>query len=175
MSQSKYEWFGAFRYVKPEMFEQWLEGLARNGWAPSRVGQWSSILMRITKSKTKNYRYFFDAQMKKRPDYVPAHEEFGWEYLGQMASSHLWRKAYRADEPRPEAFSDHKSQKDREMRFIAAVIISGSIFFVAGLFMLGFGLLSNLPRSEAVQLVVAGSMSGLAAVAHAYIVFKILK
>ena len=139
--KAKTFWLTAFRYVEPAEYEQWFEQLAAKGWHPVRVGQWSSIAMRFSQSEPKKYRYVVDMQPFPKKEYKRIYEEFGWEFIGQMASMMVWRREY-ADE-RPESFSDAVSRKARNKRFIGAVAVSFILFLLGSLLSLGAFLFTN--------------------------------
>lgn len=134
MKQLKTFWLTPFTHVVPADYEDWFEKLAKEGWHPVKVGQWSSIAMRFAKAEPKTYRYVADMQALPKKDYRPTWEEFGWEYVGQMASMHVWRKQY--TDVRPESFTDSASRQDRNRRFIFAVSVSFVLFLAAAI---GFG------------------------------------
>ncbi len=128
MSDRKYVLFSAFRYLLPSDYEKWLERMAEEGWHINRFRQWSSLFMVFRKGAPKRYRFVYDPQVSPRKEYIPTYEQFGWEYLGRMASAHFWRMEYEGE--RPEAFSDHESIVKRNRRTTAAVSVSFIIFFV---------------------------------------------
>lgn len=156
MKPGKTFFFSAFKYVVPEDYERWFEDLAAAGWHPVKIGQWSSLAMRFEKSEPLKYRYVLDMQSAPSKDYRRLYEEFGWEYVGQMASAHVWRKAYTAS--RPESFSDRPSREARDRRFIAAAAVSFSIFSLGALALAGGAFSSDLPVSDRLQLGVAAGL-----------------
>ncbi len=131
MTEKALYWLTPFRYVVPADYENWFEEKAAAGWHPVKVGQWSSIAMRFTKSTPKRYRYVVDMQAVPRKDYRRTYEEFGWEFVGQMASAMVWRREY--DGERPESFSDAQSRRGRNKRFFWAVSVSGFLFAAGAL------------------------------------------
>ncbi len=133
--KTKTFWLTAFRYVEPAEYEQWFEQLAAKGWHPVKVGQWSSIAMRFSQSEPKKYRYVVDMQAFPKKEYKRMYEEFGWEFVGQMASMMVWRREY--ENERPESFSDAPSRKARNKRFIGAVAVSFILFLAGALISLG--------------------------------------
>ena len=135
MKNRKVFWCSAFRYVVPADYESWFEELAAEGWHPVKVGQWSSIAMRFAKGETKKYRYVVDMQPFPKKEYRQTYEDFGWEFVGQMASAMVWRREY--ENVRPESFSDVQSRRGRGRRFIGAASVSFFIFLLGGI---GFGL-----------------------------------
>jgi hypothetical protein len=135
MKDKKVVWFSAFRYVVPADYESWLEKMAAEGWHINHFRQWSSIYMTFTRGKPKKYRFVYDPQVSPRKDYIATYEQFGWEYLGRMASAHFWRMEYTGE--RPEAFSDKDSKVARNRRTLSAGSVSFFIFLLADLFLTG--------------------------------------
>lgn len=157
MKDKKIVWFSAFRHVVPADYENWLEKMAAEGWQTGRFRQWSSIYLTFTKGEPKKYRFVYDPQVSPRKDYVTTYEQFGWEYLGRMASAHFWRMEY--SNKRPEAFSDTTSIVQRNRRTISAVSV-GFFIFIA-LEILYAVLLTvfrdSLSASDRTQLIIAGA------------------
>lgn len=139
--KTKTFWFTAFRYVEPAEYELWFEQLAAKGWHPVKVGQWSSLAMRFSQGEPKKYRYVVDMQAFPKKDYMQMYEEFGWEFVGQMASMMVWRREYETE--RPESFSDAPSRIDRNKRFIGAASVSFIMFLVGALASLGAFIFTN--------------------------------
>lgn len=135
MNNKKIEWCSAFRYVVPTDYEHWFEELAVAGWHPVKVGQWSSIAMRFAKGEPKKYRYVVDMQPFPRKEYRQTYKDFGWEFVGQMASAMVWRREY--ENERPESFSDSQSRRDRGRRFVGAAFVSFFLFLLGAI---GFGI-----------------------------------
>jgi hypothetical protein len=79
--------------------------------------------------KPKKYRFVYDPQVSPRKEYIATYEQFGWEYLGRMASAHFWRMEYEGE--RPQAFSDQEGLVDRNRRNLIAVSVSFFIFLAA--------------------------------------------
>jgi hypothetical protein len=161
MTDSKIVLFSAFRYLLPSDYENWLERMAEEGWHINRFRQWSSIIMTFKKGPPKRYRFVYDAQVSPRKEYIPTYQQFGWEYLGRMASAHFWRMEYEGQ--RPEAFSDHESIVKRNRSTIAAVSVSFIIFCVTvltiGIFLLF--LADTLSSPNRTQLVIAEGFFGM--------------
>ncbi len=162
MKNRKVFFCSALRYVVPADYECWFEELAAAGWHPVKVGQWSSIAMRFEKSEPGKYRYVVDMQSAPKKDYKQTYEEFGWEYIGQMASAHVWRKKY-TDE-RPESFSDAPSREARNKRFIAAISVSFIIFFLGALAFAAGALFSDIASSDRLQFGIAAALFSLFAI-----------
>jgi hypothetical protein len=161
MSDRKIVLFSAFRNLLPSDYEEWLERLAKEGWHINRFRQWSSIFMIFEKGAPIQYRFVYDPQVSPRKDYLPTDKQFGWEYLGRMASAHIWRMEYEGE--RPEAFSDHKSIAKRNRRTIAAVSVSFTIFLVTEL-SIGTVLLlfpDSLSNADRTQIVIAEGFFGV--------------
>ncbi len=126
MKDTKTVWFSAFKRFIPADYENWLEEMALQGWNIERIGQWSSICMVFNRTGPKRYRYVYDIQTNPKKDYRAMYEQFGWEFVGVMASCFIWRKEY-TDE-RPEAFSDRQSIEERNRRVAGAAAVSFTIF-----------------------------------------------
>ncbi len=133
--KTKTYWLSAFHFVVPADYEQWFEQLAAQGWHPVKVGQWNSIAMRFREGEPKKYRYVADMQPFPKKEYRQMYEEFGWEFVGQMASMMVWRREYTGE--RPESFSDASSRQDRNKRFIGAASVAFFMFLVCALASLG--------------------------------------
>ena len=165
MTDKKIVLFPAFRKLIPSDFEIWLESMAAKGWHLSRFRQWSSVIMIFTKGEPKKYRFVYDLQVSPRQDYFSTYEEFGWDYLGRMASAHIWRMQY--EKERPEAFSDNESLVKRSQRSIAAVSVSFFIFLitviVVGLLLLFSG--DTLSETNRTHVIIAESVFGLVTIA----------
>jgi hypothetical protein len=167
----KHEWFVTFRHVNPADLEEWFEAQAREGWAPEKVGQWSSLRMALTQGKRSRFRYAADMQVRPRKDYRALWEDAGWEYVGRMASLMLWRKRYRGK--RPEAFTDAASVEGRSHRFVWAVVVSALVFAAGGaalLFAWGF---ANLSTADSRQVFAAGILFSVAAAVLAVVAVHI--
>ncbi len=175
MSDRKCVLFSAFRYLLPSDYENWLERMATEGWHINHFRQWSSIFMVFRKGKPKRYRFVYDPQVSPRKEYIPTYEQFGWEYLGRMASAHFWRMEYEGE--RPEAFSDHESIVKRNRRTIAAVSVSFIIFLMAvlaiGMVLLFFA--DSLSNTDRTQLVIAEGFFGVIVIALGVIMLFLRK
>ena len=155
MKDKKVVWFSAFRHVIPADYENWLEQMAAEGWHVGHLRQWSSMYMTFTRDEPKKYRFVYDPQVSPRKDYIPTYEQFGWEYLGRMASAHFWRKEY--DGERPEAFSDKDSKTARNRRNLRAISVSFFIFLALEVFFTGMLTFyrNSLSTSDKKQLIIA--------------------
>jgi len=165
MTGKKTVMFPAFRRVVPSDFENWLEQMASEGWHVNNIRQWSSIVMTFRKGEPKKYRFVYDPQVSPRKEYIATYEQFGWEYLGRMASAHIWRMEY--DDKRPEAFSDHASNVKRNRSNFVAVSVSFIIFLVTvlviGILLLFFT--DSLSEMDRLQVIIAdGVFSAIAIV-----------
>lgn len=173
MKNKKVFFCSAFKYVVPADYEHWFEELAVTGWHPVKIDQWSSIVMRFEKSEPKKYRYVIDLQPMLKKDYKQTYEEFGWEYVGQMASTHIWRKKY-TDE-RPESFSDVSSREARNKRFIIAISISFTIFLFGAIAFAVGAIFSNLASSDRLQFGIAAMLFFLTAMLLVFVMGKVRK
>lgn len=126
MKDKKRIWLSAFRHVVPAGYEKWFEDLEARGWHVDKIGQWSSILMTFRRAEPRQYRYVVDMQFSHRRGYIAMYEQFGWEFVGQMASSYVWRREY--TDKRPESFSDMDNIERRNKRFAFAVLINLILF-----------------------------------------------
>lgn len=173
MKNRKTFFFSAFKYVIPTDYERWFEELAAMGWHPVKVGQWSSIAMRFEKSEPRKYRYVVDAQPAPKKDYKQTYEEFGWEYVGQMASMHVWRAEY--SDVRPESFSDAPSREERNKRFYSAISVAFTIFLVGALAFAAGALFSNLTSSDRLQFGLAAGLFSLITILLGVVMRKVKK
>lgn len=175
MKTKKTVWFSAFKYVIPAEFEFWLEKLASQGWNIDRIGQWSSIRLQFTKTSPKKYRYVYDIQTNPKNDYQATYEQFGWEFVGVMASCHLWRMEYSGE--RPEAFSDQKSIVYRNNQVVRAVSVSMFLFLAAFIITAVSLLLSyqSMAASDIIQLIIFMLFSGGIAIYLSWVMRKIYK
>ncbi len=165
MNDKKIVLFSAFRHLIPSDFESWLELMAAKGWHIDSIRQWSSILMTFKRGESKKCRFVYDPQVSPRKEYIATYEQFGWEYLGRMASAHIWRMEYEGE--RPEAFSDHESLIKRNRRNITAASVSFTIFLittlVVGILLLFFT--DSLSETDRIQVVIAEGFFGLITIA----------
>ena len=123
MKNTKTVWFSAYRWVVPADYEAWLETLAKQGWNLQRIRQWDSIRMTFHKTEPKQYRYVFDLNAFPKKDYKATYQQFGWEFMGQMAScSCLF--------PDPLAWTDWCSRRNGRTRRLSA--IQGPLWVSAG-------------------------------------------
>ena len=160
MSDKKMVLFSVFRHVVPSDYEAWLEQMAAEGWHINRIGQWSSVFMTFLRDNPKQYRFVYDPQASPRKDYIPTYEQFGWEYLGCMASAHIWRMEYEGE--RPQAFSDQEGLVDRNRRNMIALSVSMVLFLVT-VIVLGLSLRfasDSLSIGDRNQLVIAAIFFG---------------
>jgi len=162
MKDKKTYWLTPFKYVIPADYENWFEKLAFEGWHPVRIGQWSSIAMRFAKGAPKKYRYVVDMQPALKKDYMRTYEEFGWEFMGQMASALVWRREY--DGERPESFSDSASRRGRNKRFFWAVSASFFIFALGALTAAGAAVFAPLEPGRRLEIILEAAFCALAAV-----------
>jgi hypothetical protein len=165
----------AFRNLLPSDFENWLERMAAEGWHIGGIRQWSSIAMTFRRGEPKKYRFVYDPQVSPRKEYIATYEQFGWAYLGRMASAHIWRMEYEGE--RPEAFSDHESIVKRNRRTIAAVSVSFALFLVTvsvvGILLLFFA--DSLSETDRMQVVIAEGLFGVITIALGAVMVFLLK
>ena len=161
MKNSKTVLFSAFRYLLPSAYENWLERMAEEGWYIDHFRQWSSVIMTLRRGEPKKYRFVYDPQVSPRKEYISTYEQFGWEYLGRMASAHMWRMEYNGE--RPQAFSDQESLVKRNKRTIAAVSVSFTIFLVTVLVVGAMLLVYNnsLSAADRTQIIIAEGLFGV--------------
>jgi cation transport ATPase len=173
MSKTRTEWFSTFRYMVPADYENWMEKLAADGWNIDKIGQWSSIRMVFKKTDPKQYRYIFDIHTSAKRDYLETYRQFGWEFVGQMASCFIWRKEYTAI--RPESFTDLESIEKRNRNVMNAVMVSFILFTVITLVMIAATLLSSSSMSseETLQMVLFTACAALFSTYLGWVVWKI--
>lgn len=131
--------------------------------------------MTFQRGKPKKYRFVYDPQVAPRPEYIATYEQFGWEYLGRMASAHFWRMEYEGK--RPQAFSDLEGLVDRNRRNAIAVSVSFFIF-LAGVtaITLALGFASDsLSAGDRIQLIIADMFFGMITLALGYIMYLMWK
>lgn len=160
MITKKVVWLSAFKHVIPADYENWLEEMASQGWNIDRIGQWSSVRMVFTKTTPRKYRYVYDIQQNPKKDYQATYEQFGWEFVGIMASCFMWRKEYSGE--RPEAFSDLQSIENRNKSVARAVSVSLILFISAFMItLIALGLTyRSLAVGDSIQLILFLLFSG---------------
>jgi hypothetical protein len=175
MSDRKIVVFSVFRHVIPSDYENWLEWMAGEGWHIHHFRQWNSIFMTFQRGKPTKYRFVYDPQVSPRKEYIATYEQFGWEYLGRMASAHFWRMEY--EDERPQAFSDTEGLVDRNRRNLIAVSVSFFIFLAAVIAIgLALGFASDsLSAGDRTQLISAIIFFGTISLALGYIIFLMWK
>ncbi|MFA5375566.1 MAG: DUF2812 domain-containing protein [Dehalococcoidia bacterium] len=134
MKDKKTVLFSAFRggNVVPANFENWFERMAAEGWHVDRIRQWNSLWMTFKKGEPRKYRFVCDMQFSERKEYRATYEQFGWQFLGRMASFRVWRMEYQGQ--RPEAFTDKESVVARNRRTVQAVSVSFTLFLIMSIF-----------------------------------------
>jgi hypothetical protein len=139
--------------------------MAAKGWHIDSIRQWSSMLMTFRRGESKKYCFVYDPQVSPREEYIATYEQFGWEYLGRMASAHIWRMEY--ENERPEAFSDQESLKKRNRRNIAAARVSFMIFLfttlAVGIILPFFA--DSLSNTDRIQVIVVEVFFGVITIA----------
>jgi len=131
--------------------------------------------MTFQRGKPKKYRFIYDPQVSPRKEYIATYEQFGWEYLGRMASAHIWRMEYEGE--RPQAFSDREGLVDRNRRNLIAVSVSFFIFLAAVIAIsLALALASDsLTAGDRTQMIIAAIFFGMIALALGNIMFLMWK
>jgi len=173
MSDRKIVLFSAFRHLIPSDYEDWLEQMAAKGWHINQIGQWSSVTMTFQRGLPKKVRFVYDPQVSPSKDYIPTYEQFGWEYLGCVASAHIWRMEYEG--VRPQAFSDQEGLADRNLRNLKAASISLFIF-LAGIIAIGLSLRfasTSLSAGDKSQLVAAAIFFGVINLVLGYLILQL--
>lgn len=175
MKNKKSVWFSAFTHVVPSEYEAWMEEKEAQGWHLNKIGQWSSIRMVFHRSEPHRYRYVFDMQPFPKKDYIETYEQFGWEFIGQMASAFIWRKKYTNE--RPEAFTDAESLEKRGRRTAGAASVSMIMFWIAAIVttIVLAVLYDQMPPEDRVQLIVLDVFVGTLAILMSIVVFTIYK
>lgn len=174
MKEIQRVWLSAFRYVVPADYERWFEEHEARGWHIDKIGQWSSMLMTFHRAPPRQYRYVVDMQFSKRKDYIAMYEQFGWEYVGQMASSYVWRREYAGE--RPESFTDKENIERRNKRFALAVLINLILFSLITLaIMIGFTVtFAETDGGQKAQFILGFALCGLFTGYLTYVWRKIL-
>ncbi|MEX2160426.1 MAG: DUF2812 domain-containing protein [Anaerolineales bacterium] len=175
MTERKIVLFSVCRHLLPSDYENWLEQMAAEGWHINHFRQWNSMVMAFQRGKPKKYRFVYDPQVSPRKEYIATYEQFGWEYLGRMASAHFWRMEYEGE--RPQAFSDQEGLVDRNRRNLTAVSVSFFIFFLAVIAIglaLGFAA-DSLSAGDRIQLIIAAIFFGIISLALGYIMLLMRK
>ena len=173
MTDKNVQWLTPFRYVVPADYENWFEEKAAAGWHPVRIGQWSSIAMRFAKGEPKKYRYVVDMQPVPKKDYIRTYQEFGWEFVGQMASAMVWRREY--DGERPESFSDAQSRRGRNKRFIGAASVSFIMFTLGALAAAGTAVFAPLDAERRLELILMTVFCALLAAGIGFVMLRMRK
>lgn len=175
MKNKKPVWFTYFSNVVPAEYEKWMEDMEAQGWHIRKIGQWSSLRMVFYKERPRKYRYVFDLQPFPKKDYKDTYRQFGWEFVGQMASAFIWRREYEGE--RPEAFTDSESLEKRSTRTAGAASVSMTMFWTAAaaiaiLLVTQYG---NMSASTSLQLIIADIFFGVLAILMTLAVWKIYK
>lgn len=163
MTTTRAFWFIPFRHVAADDLERWFESMADKGWVPTRLGQWSSLRMRLAQGQPKTCRYVIDMQPFPRAEYFTTFRDSGWEHAGQMASMHVWRREYSGH--RPEAFSDTESRQRRSQRLALAVTPSAAIMLVMAIALAVAALAADTDDGTRLQLWIAASLGFVLATA----------
>jgi len=173
MKDKKIVVFPVWRHVVPADLEEWLEGMAAEGWHMDRFRQWNSLWMRFKKGEPKKYRFVCDLQFKEREDYRSTYEQFGWKFLGRMSSVRVWRMEYK--DKRPEAFSDRESVVARNRRNVRAISVSFTLFLIMCIFYIVW--LTCFPDSlssgDRTQVIAATAVFGVCAILLGFVMLYI--
>ncbi len=162
-TSAKSAWLAPFLHPTPERLERWLEAQAAQGWQPTDLGDLSAIRLHLAKSKSAQLRYVVDPQQHPDDDYRATYEDAGWEYVGELTSLQIWRRAYLGE--RPEAFTDRASRAARDRRLawvtgiVGALALLGMVIRVA-LGVAGIGASSEDWILEAGVLALIGAAPG---------------
>jgi len=175
MKNTKTVWLSGFTNVVPADYENWIEKLALQGWNVDHIGQWSSVVMTFRRSEPHKYRYIYDLQAFPKKEYKATYEQFGWEFVGQMASGFIWRKLY--TDKRPESFTSLESLEKRSKQVVSAVAVSFIIFLIVSMvliisFIVTF---SNLTTGGILQFILGISLSFAFTIYLGYVMRKIYK
>ncbi len=175
MNNKKTVWFSAFKNVVPADYEKQLEDYALQGWQVDKIGQWSSVFMVLKRGEPKKYRFVYDMQTIPIKDYRSTYEQFGWEFVGQMASAFIWRKEYTQE--KPESFSDKESLEKRNRRVIVAASVSFFMFLLTAIivtvcFVVNF---RHLVPSDIFQFILGMGLSFVFTIYMGYVMIKINK
>lgn len=105
--------------VLPQDYEKWVEDYEAKGWHLEKVSMFG-IIHKFVKGEPKKFRYCYDCQNKRQPEYEKIFSDLGWELVFYSCGSYIWRKEY-TDE-RPEAFTDNDSLISRNSKLIGVYI-----------------------------------------------------
>ena len=131
--------------------------------------------MVLQKGRPRKYRYVFDMQPFPKKDYKQTYEQFGWEFVGQMASAMIWRREYEGE--RPEAFTDSESLERRGTRTAGAASVSMIMFWIAAIVIAVVLLLlyNEMPWEHSLELIILDVFMGTLAILMTVVVRKIYK
>ncbi|MEI6100207.1 MAG: DUF2812 domain-containing protein, partial [Eubacteriales bacterium] len=107
--------------------------------------------------------------------YQQTYEQFGWEFVGQMASAFIWRREYEGE--RPEAFTDSESLEKRTTRTAGAASVSMILFWVVAVVIACILMVQydKMPRGDSLQLIILDCFIGALAILMSFVVRKIYK
>jgi hypothetical protein len=167
--------FPVWRHVVPADLEDWLERMAAEGWHMDRFRQWNSLWMTFRRGEPRKYRFVCDLQFSERKDYRSTYEQFGWQFLGRMASVRVWRMEY--TDKRPEAFSDRDSVVARNRRNIRAISVSFTLFLVMAVFYAVWFIFfpDTLSESDRTQVIAAEAVFLVCAILLGFVMLYIWK
>jgi hypothetical protein len=173
MSTSPDFWLMPYRHVAPSDLEAWLEQKSQEGLRPDKLGQSSSLRMRLRRVEPATFRYVIDLQAAPRQDYFDTYRDAGWEHVGQMSSMHVWRQPYSG--ARPDAFTDAESLRARTRSVAVAVEASAALMVGAAVTLVLAALFAGQDAGDNVQLWVAGTLLGAAGLAIGFATVSILR
>ena len=110
-----------YRYLVLADYEAYLERMAAKGWHVDKVRQRDALALIFTKGEPRKYRYVFDFNPLAKPDYKPTFEEFGWTYMGTLASCRAWRKEYTGERPQIHTDRESLQRRNKSVRNVVAV------------------------------------------------------
>ncbi len=121
----------------PERVENWLEEMAREGWALFQV-DFASLRFRFTRGEAGRIRYCADYQEKADDNYIKLLKDDGWELVWTGTFGwYIWRKPYSGE--RPSLYTDratiiHKNKRSLGVTisilfFLMASILSSVLLF----------------------------------------------
>lgn len=169
------KYFTTYRNVVPSDYEKWLEDLAAEGWHPTKIRHFSSIVMKFEKSEPRQYKYSVELLGKLSKDRIKTYEDFGWEYVGRMSSIFVWRKQY--SDKKPEMFTESTDIRKRSSRFVIAISFTFALFliaFIATLVIAALMLIGKI-QSDWLQVSLGILLSGVFTLYLGYVIKKISK
>lgn len=105
-----------------DKIESWIEKMEAEGWHLVRMSR-NATRFEFVKGEPRRIRYGVDYQTTQDDGYRGLFEDAGWELTYEGAGWYVWRKAYGADEARPEIYSDNQSRIDRNNRMMGMLFL----------------------------------------------------